>query len=297
MPQEQLNNQCERLSLNLGEGFPTIVDGGVYEITPLLAQRLLKNNPSNRKLRNQVVARYQEDMVSGRWNSGNPQPIIIHSSGTIIDGQHRLHAIVRAGKSISSTVAIAEEMQLGAVIDAGLPRSVSDASRFYDPKNPVSPSMVATAKAMKRGPVNSGHRLTHVGWLEFVSAHASPLRFAEGVFRDHVPGLTTAWVKAVFARAWYHVDDAKMPILGRAADIIVGGLPADGQIVDGDQSIVSFREWLLRAQRRSASHRLVVGGAEIYCRLQKALRSALDGENMKSSRATKKDLFPMPEIR
>lgn len=70
------------------------------EVTPAKAERMLeKANPSNRHTSRVTVDKYAEDMKSGRWVLTH-QGIAIGPSGTILDGHHRLAAIVQSGVSI-----------------------------------------------------------------------------------------------------------------------------------------------------------------------------------------------------
>lgn len=65
-------------------------------ITPEVATSLLKNNAGNRNLRSTVVDHYADQMKRGEWKPTH-QAIAIGAGGNIIDGQHRLSAIVKSG--------------------------------------------------------------------------------------------------------------------------------------------------------------------------------------------------------
>lgn len=80
-------------------------------VTPKLAAELLKNNSSNRPLSRARMLKYSEDMSSGRWR-WNGDTIKIDDSGCLLDGQHRLQAVIHSGITIE------------ALIVEGLPRAV-----------------------------------------------------------------------------------------------------------------------------------------------------------------------------
>jgi hypothetical protein len=68
-------------------------------ITPESADRLVgtivKDHERPRSQR--LVARYAEEMREGAWNSHSPFPIVIDTNQNLIDGQHRLQAVVESG--------------------------------------------------------------------------------------------------------------------------------------------------------------------------------------------------------
>jgi hypothetical protein len=66
------------------------------EVTPELAARWLKNNFRNRSVREDVVSAYARDMANGRWVYTH-QGIAFNDRDELIDGQHRLHAVILSG--------------------------------------------------------------------------------------------------------------------------------------------------------------------------------------------------------
>lgn len=75
----------------------------IMEITPELAQRWLESNANNRKpseLRVQAIA---EQIEKGKYVLV-PDAIAFDTTGRLFNGQHRLYACIKAGKSIWSIV-------------------------------------------------------------------------------------------------------------------------------------------------------------------------------------------------
>lgn len=62
-------------------------------ITPEIAEQYLKNNKSNRSIRKAIAEMYAREMRSGNWKL-IPQPISFDSDGNLVDGQHRLTAVI-----------------------------------------------------------------------------------------------------------------------------------------------------------------------------------------------------------
>ena len=68
-------------------------------ITPEDAKQLLERNNNNRKLSRDIVRKYAKSMSDGKWEP-NADMIAFNEEGCLVNGQHRLFAIVESGKSI-----------------------------------------------------------------------------------------------------------------------------------------------------------------------------------------------------
>ena len=93
------------------------------EITPDLASRLLEKNDCNRKLNRRVVRNYANDIQTGKWQV-NGESIKIANDGTLLDGQHRLTAVVTTGIPIMSAIADNLDKEVFKSIDRGYKRSL-----------------------------------------------------------------------------------------------------------------------------------------------------------------------------
>lgn len=99
----------------------------VEAVTPEIARRWLAEcNVHNRSIRDDVVDAYARDMSSGAWQLTG-EAIKFGLDGSLLDGQHRLAAIVKSGRPIKMTVVrgIAASSQF--VMDTGAKRTASDA--------------------------------------------------------------------------------------------------------------------------------------------------------------------------
>ena len=71
----------------------------VKMVTPEMAEELLTlARPGNKMIRTKVE-KYKKMMLSGKWRSGLGSPIII-KNGQLLDGRHRLTAIIETGVTI-----------------------------------------------------------------------------------------------------------------------------------------------------------------------------------------------------
>jgi hypothetical protein len=101
-------------------------------VSPDLAARWLKNNFGNRPLREDTVRAYARDMRNGDWAQTH-QGLAFNTEDRLIDGQHRLAAIVRAGKTLELMVTFGlrsklegKELTTMDCVDRGATRSVGD---------------------------------------------------------------------------------------------------------------------------------------------------------------------------
>lgn len=97
----------------------------IESISPQVAKLYLEKNTSNRPIRKQAVSGYAREMAMGRWGATH-QGIAFNCNGELIDGQHRLLAIVKSGVTIQLPVARGLIHDTQDVIDAGRKRTVAD---------------------------------------------------------------------------------------------------------------------------------------------------------------------------
>ena len=108
----------------------------VMEITPDLATEFLKRNTGNRAIRKRAVDQYADDLRRGNWKLTH-QGVAVSPDGRLLDGQHRLSAIVQSGVAAQMVVALDVPESAYLVIDRGKPRLLADAlhedRRIVDP--------------------------------------------------------------------------------------------------------------------------------------------------------------------
>lgn len=75
----------------------------IIQLTPALAKVLLGANTHNRDLQPTRVSQMVDDMLAGRWQT-NGDSIRVSTMGIILDGAHRLHAVVISGITIDTFI-------------------------------------------------------------------------------------------------------------------------------------------------------------------------------------------------
>jgi hypothetical protein len=88
------------------------------------AAKLLETVTVNRPVSQRTVDRYVADMKAGKWRMTG-EPIIISESGHLLDGQHRLWAIVQADVEVELAVASGVADEAIWSIDMGRSRTAS----------------------------------------------------------------------------------------------------------------------------------------------------------------------------
>lgn len=99
----------------------------IEAVTPERAKQILEtSNFDNRKLRPSVVEKYAKIMRAGQWRT-TPETLSVAVNGRLLNGQHRLHAIIRSGVTCTFLFVYGVDEDVYAVLDRGAGRSVSDA--------------------------------------------------------------------------------------------------------------------------------------------------------------------------
>ncbi len=98
----------------------------VETITPEMADAWLRYNTHNRSIRPTYVDQLAHAMSSGQWEL-NGQSISFSTNPTVlVDGQHRLCAVVKSGVTIQSVVVRGIDLQAQRTIDVGPGRTFAD---------------------------------------------------------------------------------------------------------------------------------------------------------------------------
>lgn len=94
-------------------------------MTPAHAAKLLQAERQDRTLSQARIAAIAADITNGAWQADG-SPIRVGKSGRLLDGQHRLSAIVRAKQEVPVVLIEDLEDETQLVIDSGKSRSFND---------------------------------------------------------------------------------------------------------------------------------------------------------------------------
>lgn len=93
-------------------------------ITPARAEKMLKQNKVNRPISSGTVVAYANDIKAGRWDTDTTACIAFDKNGGMVDGQHRLKAIILA--NVPVLMWICRGVGDKVVFDSGRTRTLSD---------------------------------------------------------------------------------------------------------------------------------------------------------------------------
>lgn len=126
-------------------------------LTPQRAAELLEHNKVNRPISDSHVARLERQIVLGKWRF-NGDTIKISEDGDVLDGQHRLWAVMGAKKPIDTIVVTGIAREAFATIDTlRKPRSGADvlALNGADRYRNIAASAVQWLIRYQRGVIDS----------------------------------------------------------------------------------------------------------------------------------------------
>ena len=145
-------------------------------ITPELAQEYLKYNTENYRSINKFrVMSYASDMRNGKWQL-NGEAIKFDVNGKLIDGQHRLQAIVSAGEPVDMLVIRGVEEGVN-LYDIGSNRSMGQIAQARGVVNGWYTQVIAVANWM----VNNSNHHAGIGKaviLQYAEEHAAAIEKA-----------------------------------------------------------------------------------------------------------------------
>lgn len=99
-------------------------------VTPEMAAQWLEKNTRNRALRPGGAAVYAAEIKAGRWLVHH-QGIAFDTTGALVDGQHRLQAIVDTGIPVPLNVTFGLPVGSMDAVDRGMVRNVPDILRLH----------------------------------------------------------------------------------------------------------------------------------------------------------------------
>lgn len=165
-------------------------------VTPAIAKAWLESNTDNRNIRRRTVEKYARDMLAGAW-AQTVEPIKFAADGRLLDGQHRLHAIVQSGVTVRLAVATDVPDEAQKRMDTGDKRTAADALAMGGYSN--SPLVSAVARlalgvAYDRVGTFDATNDDILSWVEDHPEVLSSVRFASNLSeRIDCPGSVIAY--------------------------------------------------------------------------------------------------------
>lgn len=176
------------------------VTAEVISMTPNMAAQLLADTmTTNRTIREKVIDIYAAEMTAGRWMLTG-ETIKLDREGNVIDGQHRLWAICKAGVTVPVMLVRGLDHSVIRVIDTAIRRSAADSLRFAGVEYANLEALASVARLAilwEGGFFRTMSRVTrsvsHLAIVEWVEAHGeeaeASVKFAYA-FRNRIAPVT-----------------------------------------------------------------------------------------------------------
>lgn len=234
------------------------------KITPKRAQEWLdrSHDLSQRTLSRHRIDRLTRAILSGQWQLTH-QPIALDTNGRVLDGQHRLTAIVEAGQQnpeleVELMVAWDSDPATFGVIDTGAARTTSDSLKiagYHDTNHLAASTRALIAYRATVGTTDSFERaaraLTTVDVMRYLNdtenaqrarnAVQLGARIGMGVGRVGIRGAIATTIMIASEDA-----EAKRSALGTDAMFEFFERLIDGAMLSQNSPILALRRWFIR---------------------------------------------------
>ena len=221
---------------------PTGIQTEIVAVTPAMAAGLLSRNTMNRSISDGRVDLMADDMTAGRWML-NGDPIRIARDGTLMDGQHRLSAVIKSGRAIQMLIISGLDKQVFATIDAGRIRTAGDilaiaGVHYY----PIVASAARVAATFKDGRTLHGGAISRKEVTDFALAHPYLADVAHKV-RNRLGYLNAGPLTGVLFLA------NEKRLFDEDIDVFLEGLGTGEGLERGDPRL-TLREWAMKERMR-----------------------------------------------
>lgn len=112
------------------------------DVTPDIAAKWLEGKCPNRGVSEQLVNKFARDMIAGAWHL-NGETIVFDINEALLDGQHRLWAIVESGCTVRMCVVKGADPKSMDTYDTGRSRSFADVLKIRG--SSANPSLSSAA--------------------------------------------------------------------------------------------------------------------------------------------------------
>ena len=271
-----------------------LVRSKVLKVTPARAAEMLDANTSNRPLSRSTVKVFAEAMRRGDWLVTH-QGIAFDTNGVLVDGQHRLAAIIEADLPVEVTVFTDVEPGTFDVLDTGKRRNAADVLAIQGEKS------TATLAAMVRTVWQYENRrdASWSGGAAAVTNHQIVQALQEHpTIRDFVSvgeriATETGMIKSAAGAAAYLVDQANTKRRARLAAWHEGIIDGTG-LTRTDPRLVFRRTMFAMARKEAGVVQRRRGTREHFGLYLKAYNAWAAGETISTLRFAPRE--PVPDV-
>lgn len=263
-------------------------------ITPAIAEDLLKKNSMNRFPKKEITFEYARVMRAGLWKEETGEAIKIAYDGTILDGQQRLMAIIKADVKLNFLLITGLEKDVFSVLDTGTKRTSGDIFHIAGVLNDKSIAAgiikYYTLKKGLTGLANGQQGRTHLSSTELLTLYKSRDKFWQGVH-----SMSVSWYHksqrllkvSEFTGLYAYLYDIDNDDAYRFVDLLANGVDLDIY-----NPIKLLREKLIFSRINTKftltnSHRTAL--------IFKAWNMFRENKTVKFLRFTEQEIYPIPK--
>lgn len=271
------------------------------DISPEKALVYLNGQGKNRAIRKAHVKRLADDMLKGMWEFPG-DPIKFSESRKLIDGQHRLQAVVESNTTQRFLILTGFPERTIHVLDTGVGRSSANVGQIKG----LDINHVDTATIASMSLPDSLDKMTNSFQLMLFEKYNSGIKFVGsksgsrggGSFSGTGKEYPNAPLRALIAKAYYYENVQR---LGEFLDIYMTGFYTQ----EADTSAIALRNLALGLKLSNSFAMTYANKVEWYLQCQWALHNFLARkpltriirrQNTKSSKEFSMDRFPLPGI-
>jgi hypothetical protein len=264
------------------------------DISPAKAKSMLELMPRNRKINKTRIKNYALLMKQGQWDENHPQGLIFDKNGKLIDGQHRLHAVVESNKTIKFYCTFNADDNCVANLDNGLSRTIDQTGQIMGLDTDKLSIAIAKCLFIQIGKNVSTRDIDSNHVLAMYQSHQESIDFAKQK-KSH-PSIVYAPVRAMVARAHYqalnnpeHIAFGRVDKLDRFIEVLDTGFATS----DNESPIVALRNSYLNSKVKGATTEKTK--LSFAAKTVTAIYKYLSDSNTKVIQEAKAQLFPIPE--
>lgn len=211
-------------------------------VTPEIARAWLANNKKNRSLRPATVKQYAQDMSAGQWLVTH-QGVAFNDRQELIDGQHRLSAVVESGTEVTMLVVLGlasqpkgKKLTTMDAVDCGMTRTLADQLHLqHDMQNAAKIAGCCRTLAVILTDGGLRGKMTMPKTLSIIEVYRPGLQFAI-TNRSTSKGLRHTAVLAMMTLIWTVNESAAAPFYRCLTT---------GENLTADSPILHLRNWLI----------------------------------------------------
>jgi hypothetical protein len=261
----------------------------VETVTPELAAEWLAKSKGNRTHRESSIRMYANDMKNGRWRLTH-QGIAFDEQGVLVDGHHRLLAVVKCGIAVQMYISNNVPPEAKANIDTNMVRRATDTYAIVTGEK-AGHHQTAICMCIEWFPKIPNTSLTYgrEQQIQLIEQHMEAAEYACQIRSRHVPRFNKGG-RAAIARAWYVCKESgELGRLDEFLEVLKTGVPTEGE---NDTAAIALYRYITTRIGPGASINIV---HSTYKRTQSAIHKFLNRQNVTVIRECQEDLFPLPQ--